>query len=60
MSQNTTSTSSPAPAGARVATHAHIPSWAVLAIACAAQFMVVLDISIVNVALPKMRHSRCT
>src|SRR5450432_4276456 len=37
--------------------HSHVPSWAVLAIACAAQFMVVLDISIVNVALPKMGQS---
>jgi EmrB/QacA subfamily drug resistance transporter len=34
-----------------------VPSWAVLVIACAAQFMVVLDISIVNVALPSMKHS---
>ena len=34
-----------------------IPSWAVLAICCAAQFMVVLDVTIVNVALPKMRIS---
>ena len=32
-----------------------IPTWAVLAVCCVAQFMVVLDISIVNVALPKMR-----
>ncbi len=32
-----------------------IPSWAVLVICCAAQFMVVLDVSIVNVALPQMR-----
>ncbi len=38
-------------------THAHMPQWAVLAIACAAQFMVVLDISIVNVALPSMQSS---
>src|SRR5450432_4870483 len=36
--------------------HSHVPSWAILAIACAAQFMVVLDISIVNVALPKMQQ----
>jgi EmrB/QacA subfamily drug resistance transporter len=56
MSENTTSTSPHAPAN-ESATHAHIPSWAVLAIACAAQFMVVLDISIVNVALPKMGQS---
>jgi len=32
-----------------------IPTWAILAVCCAAQFMVVLDVSIVNVALPKMR-----
>jgi len=30
-------------------------AWAPLAVCCAAQFMVVLDISIVNVALPAMR-----
>src|SRR5271170_3198280 len=34
-----------------------IPTWAVLAICCAAQFMVVLDVAIVNVALPQMRQS---
>jgi hypothetical protein len=34
-----------------------VPAWAVLAICCAAQFMVVLDIAIVNVALPQMRAS---
>jgi EmrB/QacA subfamily drug resistance transporter len=34
-----------------------IPTWAILAICCAAQFMVVLDIAIVNVALPPMRAS---
>jgi len=34
----------------------NIPTWTVLALCCAAQFMVVLDISIVNVALPQMRH----
>src|ERR1700723_2521577 len=33
-----------------------MPSWAVLGICCVAQFMVVLDVSIVNVALPQMRH----
>jgi EmrB/QacA subfamily drug resistance transporter len=31
------------------------PGWATLAVCCLAQFMVVLDISIVNVALPQMR-----
>ena len=30
--------------------------WGVLAICAVAQFMVVLDVSIVNVALPQMRH----
>jgi EmrB/QacA subfamily drug resistance transporter len=34
-----------------------VPTWAVLAVCCAAQFMVVLDVTIVNVALPKMRSS---
>jgi EmrB/QacA subfamily drug resistance transporter len=34
-----------------------VPTWAVLAICCAAQFMVVLDVAIVNVALPQMRAS---
>jgi EmrB/QacA subfamily drug resistance transporter len=32
------------------------PDWIILAIACLAQFMVVLDVSIVNVALPRMGH----
>jgi EmrB/QacA subfamily drug resistance transporter len=32
-----------------------MPAWAVLAVCCVAQFMVVLDVSIVNVALPNMR-----
>jgi EmrB/QacA subfamily drug resistance transporter len=36
-------------------TRRRIPSWAVLAVCCVAQFMVVLDVSIVNVALPQMR-----
>ncbi len=31
------------------------PLWATLAVCCLAQFMVVLDISIVNVALPQMK-----
>jgi EmrB/QacA subfamily drug resistance transporter len=34
----------------------HAPDWVVLSIACIAQFMVVLDVSIVNVALPSMRR----
>jgi EmrB/QacA subfamily drug resistance transporter len=31
-----------------------VPDWVILAIACVAQFMVVLDVSIVNVALPSI------
>ncbi|WP_328463561.1 MFS transporter [Streptomyces sp. NBC_00448] len=31
------------------------PAWAVLAAVCAGQFLVVLDVSVVNVALPSMR-----
>ena len=30
------------------------PDWVILSIACIAQFMVVLDVSVVNVALPRM------
>jgi EmrB/QacA subfamily drug resistance transporter len=46
----TDSTTDPAstPNGRRV------PDWVILAIACVAQFMVVLDVSIVNVALPSI------
>ncbi len=33
------------------------PDWLILALACVAQFMVVLDVSIVNVALPAMKTS---
>jgi MFS family permease len=35
--------------------HPHVPLWVIVAIACVAQFMVVLDTSIVNVALPAMK-----
>ncbi|WP_437030304.1 MFS transporter [Streptomyces sp. enrichment culture] len=31
------------------------PAWMVVALACAGQFLVVLDVSVVNVALPSMR-----
>jgi EmrB/QacA subfamily drug resistance transporter len=31
-----------------------VPDWIILAIACVAQFMVVLDVSVVNVALPSI------
>lgn len=33
------------------------PDWVILSLACVAQFMVVLDVSIVNVALPSIRNS---
>jgi EmrB/QacA subfamily drug resistance transporter len=33
------------------------PGWAVLTVCCLAQFMIVLDVSIVNVALPSMQGS---
>lgn len=32
------------------------PAWLVLALACASQFMVILDVSIVNVALPSVQR----
>jgi EmrB/QacA subfamily drug resistance transporter len=38
-------------------THRAAPDWIILVIACVAQFMVVLDVSIVNVALPSMQRS---
>ena len=31
------------------------PAWLVVALACAGQFLVVLDVSVVNVALPSIR-----
>ncbi|MGW2157717.1 MFS transporter [Nonomuraea sp. NPDC001699] len=37
------------------ATPRTIPAWLILALACAGQFMVILDASIVNVALPAIR-----
>src|ERR1700692_502834 len=37
-------------------TKSHAADWMILSIACIAQFMVVLDVSIVNVALPRMGH----
>ncbi|MHB8246537.1 MAG: MFS transporter [Acidimicrobiales bacterium] len=35
----------------------HAPDWLILSLACIAQFMVVLDVSIVNVALPAIKQS---
>lgn len=34
----------------------HAPDWVILCLACLAQFMVILDISIVNVALPSIQR----
>ncbi len=34
----------------------HSPDWVILSLACLAQFMVILDISIVNVALPSIQR----
>ncbi|MEU1874679.1 MFS transporter [Streptomyces sp. NPDC019793] len=39
----------------RIAPRRTAPTWLVVAIACAGQFLVVLDVSVVNVALPSMR-----
>jgi EmrB/QacA subfamily drug resistance transporter len=48
---------SPALAPARDRRRRPAPGWAVLAVCCIAQFMVVLDVTIVNVALPQLRTS---
>nr|WP_223280929.1 MFS transporter [Streptomyces sp. San01] len=44
-----------APADTAIARTAAPPTWLVVAAACAGQFLVVLDVSVVNVALPSMR-----
>lgn len=41
----------------RIEVRRNVPDWVILTIACVAQFMVVLDVSIVNVALPSIRRS---
>ncbi|MEV5846892.1 MFS transporter [Streptomyces sp. NPDC051985] len=38
-----------------ISRHTASPTWLVVALACAGQFLVVLDVSVVNVALPSMR-----
>ncbi|MFE0799049.1 MFS transporter [Streptomyces sp. NPDC058812] len=40
---------------ARISSRRTPPTWLVVALACAGQFLVVLDVSVVNVALPSMR-----
>jgi EmrB/QacA subfamily drug resistance transporter len=42
-------------ASARTPVRAAPPAWLVVTLACAGQFLVVLDVSVVNVALPSMR-----
>ncbi|MFF1731189.1 DHA2 family efflux MFS transporter permease subunit [Streptomyces sp. NPDC058247] len=44
-----------APADIAMARKAAPPTWLIVAAACAGQFLVVLDVSVVNVALPSMR-----
>ena len=41
----------------RAAAARQVPDWAIIALACIGQFMVILDVSIVNVALPSIQHS---
>ncbi|SDK02228.1 MFS transporter [Streptomyces indicus] len=49
----------PTPTDTAISTRPHrsrsIPTWAVVLTACAGQFLVVLDVSVVNTALPSMR-----
>ncbi|MFD9392516.1 MFS transporter [Streptomyces sp. NPDC060000] len=42
-------------APARTSRRTGAPAWLLVALACAGQFLVVLDVSVVNVALPSMR-----
>ncbi|MEU5751736.1 MFS transporter [Streptomyces sp. NPDC047853] len=42
-------------ATARISPRRTPPTWLLVALACAGQFLVVLDVSVVNVALPSMR-----
>lgn len=42
------------PAATGMLRRRHAPNWVILALACVAQFMVILDVSVVNVALPSI------
>ncbi|MFI9610506.1 DHA2 family efflux MFS transporter permease subunit [Streptomyces sp. NPDC052023] len=44
-----------AAADPRISRRTGVPTWMVVALACSGQFLVVLDVSVVNVALPSMR-----
>ncbi|GGZ71174.1 MFS transporter [Streptomyces echinoruber] len=50
-----TDTGASARTPARTSVRAAPPAWLVVTLACAGQFLVVLDVSVVNVALPSMR-----
>jgi EmrB/QacA subfamily drug resistance transporter len=50
------SDAAPSPASPPAVAKPHVSLGIIVAIACVAQFMVVLDTTIVNVALPSMRH----
>jgi len=54
---STTSTATASRTREVSSSHTRAASTAVLALLCLAQFMVVLDVSIVNVALPSIRHA---
>jgi len=54
---STTSTAAPSEAPDISASRQRVSSSAGLALLCLAQFMVVLDVSIVNVALPSIPHA---
>lgn len=45
---------SDAPPSSGLLQRRHAPDWLILALACIAQFMVILDVSVVNVALPSI------
>jgi EmrB/QacA subfamily drug resistance transporter len=56
-SQQASSQRASSPPSAQPGSSGHlVPPWVILVICCAAQFMVVLDVSIVNVALPSMQR----
>ncbi len=56
MSQETSPNTSQDGHGTAGTGQHHPPDWAVLSLVCLAQFMVILDISVVNVALPSIRR----
>ncbi|MCM1941537.1 MFS transporter [Streptomyces sp. G3] len=55
MLEATGPASAPSTPTRRISARRTPPTWLVVALACAGQFLVVLDVSVVNVALPSMR-----